>query len=47
MVTYMKKRKRMSLADLILENKKQIIMDKRTMAILEDRIDKRLMERAE
>ena len=47
MVIDMKKRKRMSLADLIVENKKQIIMDKHTMAILEDRIDKRLMERAE
>ena len=43
----MKKRKRMTLSELISENKKQIIMDKRTMAILEDRIDKRLMERAE
>ena len=43
----MKKRKRMTLNELITENKKQIIMDKRTMAILEDRIDKRLMERAE
>ena len=43
----MKKRKRMTLNELISENKKQIIMDKRTMAILEDRIDKRLMERAE
>ena len=47
MVIDMKKRKRMSLADLIVENKKQIIMDKHTMAILEDRIDKRLMDRAE
>ena len=43
----MKKRKRISLADLILENKKQIIMDKHAMEILEDRIDKRMMERAE
>lgn len=43
----MKKRKRMSLADLIMENKKQILMDKEAMAILEDRIDKRRMERAE
>ena len=43
----MKKRKRMTLNELITENKKQIIMDKRTMDILEDRIDKRLMERAE
>ena len=37
----------MSLADLILENKRQLLNDKKAMEKLEDRIDRRHIEKAE
>ncbi len=37
----------MSLADLILENKRQLLNDKQAMEKLEDRIDRRHIEKAE
>ena len=43
----MNKRKRMSLAELILENKRELLNDKKAMEKLEDRIDRRHIEKAE
>ena len=43
----MNKRKRISLAELILENKRELLNDKKAMEKLEDRIDRRHIDKAE